>query len=151
MSPTQNLLLDTPTHALVRPATRRPVAAAPGGRHRMAGGRRGRPGGRLAVSGFLLGLGFVGVVLLGVLLLAAFQTLVRRRPLRSLLARDTAWFAHGWAGKVLVAAVLLAIPAAMVLSRWPAAGTAGTPTTAGRRCSCSSSWPGPTSSRVALS
>ena len=39
-----------------------------------------------AVSGSLLGLGFVGVVLLGVLLLAAFQTLVRRRPLRSLLA-----------------------------------------------------------------
>ena len=67
------------------------------------------------VLGFLLGLGFVGVVLLGVLLLAAFQTLVRRRPLRALLARDTASFAHGWAGKVLVAAVLIAIPATMVL------------------------------------
>ena len=35
--------------------------------------------------------------------------------------------------------------------RWAAAGTAGTPTTAGRRCSCSSSWPGPTSPRVASS
>jgi CubicO group peptidase (beta-lactamase class C family) len=67
------------------------------------------------VLGLLLGLGFVGVVLLGVLLLAAFQALVRRRPLWVLLAPDTAGFAHGWAGKVLVAAVLLAIPATMVL------------------------------------
>ena len=68
----------------------------------------------LAVSGPLLGLGFVEVLLLGVLLLAAFQTLVRRRPLRSLLVRDTASFARGWVGKVLVAVVLVAIPAAMV-------------------------------------
>ena len=67
-------------------------------------------------SGPLLGLGFVGVVLLGVLLLVAFQTLVRRRPLRSLVARDTASFAHGWAGKVLVGAILIVLPAAMVLS-----------------------------------
>jgi CubicO group peptidase (beta-lactamase class C family) len=67
------------------------------------------------VFGSLLGLGFVGVVLLGVPLLAAFQTLVRRRPLRSLVARDTASFAHGWAGKLLVAAVLIAIPATMVM------------------------------------
>ena len=67
------------------------------------------------VLGFLFGLGFVGLVLLGVLLLAAFQTLVRRRSLRTLLAHDTASFAHGRAGKVLVAAVLIVIPATMVL------------------------------------
>jgi CubicO group peptidase (beta-lactamase class C family) len=67
------------------------------------------------VSGSLLGLGFLGFVLLGVPLLAAFQILVRRRPLRSLLVRDTASFAHGWAGKLLVAAILVAIPATMVL------------------------------------
>ena len=65
------------------------------------------------VSGPLLGLDFVVVLLLGVLLLAAFQTLVRRRPLRTLLVRDTASFAHGWRGKLLVAAVLVAIPATM--------------------------------------
>ncbi|MDX6323191.1 MAG: hypothetical protein QOF52_3049 [Propionibacteriaceae bacterium] len=69
-----------------------------------------------ALSGLLLGLGLVGVVLLGALLLAAFHTLVRRRPLRALLLRDTASFAHGWAGKLLVAAVLLAIPVTMVLA-----------------------------------
>ena len=67
------------------------------------------------VSGSLLGLDFVVVLLLGVLLLAAFQTLVRRRPLRTLLVRDTASFAHGWRGRLLVAAVLVAIPATMVL------------------------------------
>jgi CubicO group peptidase (beta-lactamase class C family) len=65
--------------------------------------------------GSLFGLEFVDVVLLGVLLLAAFQALVRRRPLRSLLARDTTSFAHGWAGKLLVAAVLIVVPATMVL------------------------------------
>jgi CubicO group peptidase (beta-lactamase class C family) len=69
-----------------------------------------------AVSGFLFGLGLLGAVLLGVLLLAAFHILVRRRPLRVLLLRDTASFAHGWAGKVLVAAVLVAVPVAMVLT-----------------------------------
>ncbi|MDN5795794.1 MAG: beta-lactamase family protein [Intrasporangium sp.] len=42
------------------------------------------------------------------------QPLVRR-PLRALLVRDTASFARGWAGKVLVAAVLIGIPATMVL------------------------------------
>ena len=46
----------------------------------------------------------------------AFHTLVRRRPLRMLLLRDTASFAHGWAGKLLVAAVLVAIPVGMVLT-----------------------------------
>jgi hypothetical protein len=67
------------------------------------------------VSGTLLELGFLGVVLPGVLLLAAFQILVRRRPLRTLLVRDTATFAHRWAGKLLVAAVLVAIPTTTVL------------------------------------
>jgi len=38
-----------------------------------------------------------------------------RQRLRKLLARDTAWFAHGWLGKVLVAVVLIGIPATMVL------------------------------------
>ena len=37
-------------------------------------------------------------------------------PCGSLLLRDTASFAHGWAGKLLVAAVLVAIPVAMVLT-----------------------------------
>ena len=69
-----------------------------------------------AVSSSLLGLSLVGVVLLGVLLLAAFQTLVQRRPLRALLLRDRASFAHGWAGKLLVAAVLVAVPVAMVMT-----------------------------------
>ena len=48
-------------------------------------------------------------------MLAAFQTLVRRRPLRTLLARDSATFARRWPGKLLVAAVLVLIPATMVV------------------------------------
>ena len=68
-----------------------------------------------AVSSLLLEPGWVGVVLLGALLLAAFHTLVRRQPWRGLLLRDTASFAHGWAGKLLVAVVLATIPVAMVL------------------------------------
>ncbi|WP_404380470.1 beta-lactamase family protein [Knoellia locipacati] len=67
------------------------------------------------LSGPLLGLGFVQVLLLGVLLLASFQTLLLRRSPRSLLTRDSASFAHGWVGKLLVAAVLIGIPATMVL------------------------------------
>jgi len=67
------------------------------------------------VAGSMLGLGFVDVLLLGVPLLAAFQTLVLRRSPRALLVRDTASFAHAWAGKLLVAAVLIVIPAIMVL------------------------------------
>ena len=69
-----------------------------------------------AVSSLLLEPGWVGVVLLGALLLAAFHTLVQRRPWRALLLRDTASFARGWAGKLLVAAVLVAVPVAMVLT-----------------------------------
>lgn len=115
MSPSQNLLSSTttPLSSNQPPPSGRPAA---GGRPRMVEVVAGV--GFVAtwlVLGFLLGLGFVGVVLLGVLLLAAFQALVRRRPLRVLLAPDTAGFAHGWAGKVLVAAVLLVIPATMVL------------------------------------
>ena len=36
--------------------------------------------------------------------------------MRTLLRRDTASFAHGWAGKLLVAAVLVAVPTTMVLT-----------------------------------
>ncbi len=68
------------------------------------------------VLSFLLELELLGVVLLGVLLLAAFQVLLRRRSLRSLLVRDTASFAHSWPGKLLVAAVLVAIPTILVLA-----------------------------------
>ena len=38
-----------------------------------------------------------------------------RRRLRALLARDSATFARGWAGKLLVVAVLITVPVAMVL------------------------------------
>ena len=112
MSPTQNLTHDTttprsgdhpPRSDPPAPGSRRPIEVA-AGFGLLAG---------WAVSGFLFELPFVEVVLLGALLLAAFQTLVRRRPLRTLLVRDTASFAHGWRGKLLVAAVLVAIPATM--------------------------------------
>ena len=117
MSPTKTLLPDTPA----RLSAGQPQPAGRAAR----GGRRRRSMEVVAgiglvtlwvSSGPLLGLGFVGVVLFGVLLLGAFQTLVRRRPLRSLTARDTASFAHNWVGKVLVPVVLVGIPAAMVLS-----------------------------------
>jgi CubicO group peptidase (beta-lactamase class C family) len=114
MSPTQSLLPNPPPPLSSNqpPPTARPAA---GGRRRIVEVIAGI--GLIAawaVSGPLLGLSFVGVVLLGVLLLAAFQTLVRRRPLRRLLVRDTASFASGWAGKLLVATVLVAVPASMV-------------------------------------
>ena len=85
MSPSQNLLSSTttPLSSNQPPPSGRPAA---GGRRRMVDVVAGV--GFVAtwlVLGFLLGLGFVGVVLLGVLLLAAFQALVRRRPLRVLL------------------------------------------------------------------
>jgi CubicO group peptidase (beta-lactamase class C family) len=114
MSPTQSLLSDT--RAPVSPAQATPSVRAAGGRRRRVEVVAGI--GLVVVwlvLGPLLGLGFVGFVLLGVLLLAAFQTMVRRRALRALLVRDTASFAHGWTGKVLVAAVLILIPATMVL------------------------------------
>ena len=103
------------------------------------------------VLGFLLGLGFVGVVLLGVLLLTAFQALVRRRPLRVLLAPDTAGFAHGWAGKVLVAAVLLVIPATMVLLSLVGGRYGRYEDDSWKALLMLVTWPGATSSRVALS
>ena len=65
--------------------------------------------------GALLELGFVGHLLTGVLTVALFHSVVRRRPLRTLLARDSATFARGWPGKVLVAAILVTIPTSMVL------------------------------------
>ena len=116
MSPTLDLLPDTPTSPS---SDRSPPSDGPAPLRRRRGVEVVVGIGLVAawlVLGFLLELELVGVVLLGVLLLAAFQTLVRRRPLRSLLLRDTASFAHGWAGKVLVAAVLVAIPTIMVLT-----------------------------------
>ena len=67
------------------------------------------------VLGSLSGWGPVGFLLPGVLLLAAFHNLVRRRSPRTLLACDSVSFARRWPGKVLVAVTLVAIPAAMVL------------------------------------
>ena len=115
MSPTQNLTHDTTTpRSGDHPPRSDPPA--PGSRRliEVAAGIGLLAG--WAVSGFLFKLAFVEVVLLGVLLVAAFQTLVRRRPVRTLLVRDTASFARGWWGKLLVAAVLVALPAAMVVT-----------------------------------
>ena len=116
MSPTQNLTHDTPPTPLSTDQPPRSNQPSPGRRRpiEVAAGIGLITG--WAVSGFLFELAFVEVVLLGVLLLAAFQTLVRRRPVRSLLVRDTASFAHHWWGKLLVAAVLIALPAAMVVT-----------------------------------
>ena len=47
-------------------------------------------------------------------MVAVFHSVVRRRPLRTLLARDSATFARRWPGKVLVAVALVAIPIWMV-------------------------------------
>ena len=67
------------------------------------------------VLGLVLALEPVDRLLLGVFLTAAFQTLVRRRPLRSLMDRDTATFAQRRRGQLLVGAVLVLIPASMVV------------------------------------
>ena len=110
---TAQSLLDNMTPLDQQPS---PVRSGQGRRHRLVEVFAGI--GFLAgwlIIGFLLELGFVGFVLLTVPMLAAFQTLVRHRSLRSLLARDTNSFARRWPGKVLVAAVLIAIPATMVL------------------------------------
>src|SRR4051794_24079135 len=83
MSVTQNVLRNTPEPLS---SNQPPPSGPPVGRRRMVEAVAGI--GVIAVwivSGFLLERGFLGVVLLGVLLLAAFQTLVRRRPLRTLL------------------------------------------------------------------
>ena len=116
MSPTLNLLPTTPKPLSSNPSP--PSGPVASGGHRrtvevVAGA--GLVATWLALV-FALELGLVTAVMLGVLLTAAFQTLVRRRPLRSLLVRDTASFAHGWAGKAVVATVLIAIPVTMVLS-----------------------------------
>jgi hypothetical protein len=97
MSPTQNLTHDTTTP---RSGDHPPRSDPPApGRRRLIEVVAGI--GLItgwAVSGFLFKLAFVEVVLRGVLLLAAVQTLVRRRPVRTLLVRDTASFAHHWWG-----------------------------------------------------
>jgi CubicO group peptidase (beta-lactamase class C family) len=64
--------------------------------------------------GLILSVGLVPFLLIGAALLVLFQ-LARRKPLRALWARDTDSFARGWAGKSLVAAVLLVIPTVMLL------------------------------------
>ena len=64
--------------------------------------------------GLVLSLGLVPFLLLGAPLLVLFQ-LVRRQPLRRLWSRDADSFAHGWAGKLLVAAVLVVLPMVMLL------------------------------------
>ncbi len=101
MSTTQNLLHDTPSPAPDRqpPSRRVPTRRAAGWR--------------------CVGLGLVALwavfsfVLLGALLPAHRGP---APPLRALLLRDTASFARGRAGKLLVAAVLVAIPVTMVLT-----------------------------------
>jgi hypothetical protein len=64
--------------------------------------------------GLILSVGVLPFLLLGVPLLVLFQ-LVRRQPLQTLWARDTDSFARGWAGKLLVAAVLIVILTVMLL------------------------------------
>ncbi len=114
MSPTQNLVLDGPAHL----TPDQPPASSDqssGRRHRI----RQVVTGTALISAWplvvlLLGLGVVGALLVGAALLAAFQILVLRQPLRSLLARDTAGFARGWLGKVSVAVILITIPVAII-------------------------------------
>jgi hypothetical protein len=66
------------------------------------------------VLGSLLGAGFSDLLPLAVAVVLLVHLAVRRRTLRTAFGRDSASFASRWPGKVLVAAVLLAIPAAMV-------------------------------------
>lgn len=61
------------------------------------------------ISGYLLRLSANGYLLLGVPLTAAFQVLVRRRPLRELFAGNTSRFALTRRGAVM-AAVLAVVP-----------------------------------------
>ncbi len=114
MSPTENLLLDTPPPSSPdRPAF---GPRAPGRDHRVMKAVIGAGlVGVWLLSGPLLGVGFVGVVLVGVVLLTALQTVLLRRPVRSLLVHDTASFARGWVGKVSVVATLFVVPVAMLL------------------------------------
>jgi membrane protease YdiL (CAAX protease family) len=89
----------------------RPVAAPSPGRSRRR--RIAEAIGFVAawmVAGFALHLPSNGYLLLGIPLTAAFQVLVRRRPLRELFAAGTARFALTRQGMV-VAAVLAATPA----------------------------------------
>ena len=110
MPPTQNLLAETPR------AAEPDDPPLPAREHRRLVTVVAGIG--LVASWFVLGdlleLGFVGHLLLAAPALAAFHTLVRRRPLRSLLARDSVTFARRWPGKLLVAVVLVLIPATLV-------------------------------------
>ena len=64
--------------------------------------------------GVILSVGLVPFLLIGAALLVLFQ-LARRKPMRTLWARDTDSFARGWAGKWLVAAVLVVLPTVMLM------------------------------------
>jgi membrane protease YdiL (CAAX protease family) len=77
-------------------------------------------------AGYVLGLSANGYLLLGVPLTAAFQLLVRRRPLRELFAGNTSRFALSRRGAVM-AAVLALVPGsyavqALLASDWTLAG-----------------------------
>jgi CubicO group peptidase (beta-lactamase class C family) len=72
-----------------------------------------------AVASRVLGMGVIGALLLGVVLTIGFQIAVARRPLRALWARDATTFARNRRGKVLVAAVLLGVPAWALLRTIP--------------------------------
>jgi CubicO group peptidase (beta-lactamase class C family) len=65
--------------------------------------------------GSVLGAGFSALLPPAVAVVLLVHLAVRRRKLRTAFGRDSASFARRWPGKVLVAAVLLAIPAAMTL------------------------------------
>ena len=110
MTPTQSLVVDT---TRTSPPDPRPRSGRNRRRLVTVGAGIGL-GAVWLILGALLELGVVGHLLTGALLLAVFQSLVRRRPLRTLLARDTATFARRWPGKVLVAAVLVLAPVSMV-------------------------------------
>jgi CubicO group peptidase (beta-lactamase class C family) len=63
----------------------------------------------------VLGMEFIGFLLLGVPLAVAFQAGVRRRSLRALWARDTTTFATSRKGKLLVVTVVLGVPSWLLL------------------------------------
>lgn len=66
-----------------------------------------------ALLGFVLEPGLPGIVALGAPVLVLFHTVVRRRPLAALWARDSATFRRPWARWLLVPASLLVLPVAM--------------------------------------
>jgi CubicO group peptidase (beta-lactamase class C family) len=110
--------VSTPQTLLAGPASQPPPAAA----RVTSRGRRAAENLCFVAAwigiAWLLGLGFIGFLLLGAPLAVAFQAAVRR-PLRHLWARDTATFARNRKGKLLVAAVLLGVPGWLLLQTVP--------------------------------